>query len=338
MLANSSPPAATSAPYHVAFVLVPHFSMLAFTSAIEPLRAANLLSEQRLYSWELLSFDGGPVSASNSVRVEPDGAFSQCRIADAIIVCSGLWAERVREPSLVRWLKERSRRRIPIGAICTGALVLARAGLLDGYRCTVHWENVESFVEEFPNLQLTATLYEFDRDRFTCSGGTAPLDMMLYAIHERHGAELGIRVAEFMLHAVPRMPHDAQRLSLQYRTGLSHPKLLAVIAQMEAFLESPVSLRELGAGVGLSTRQLERLFQTHLGTTPKRYYLELRLKRARLLLRQTTMPILQVAVACGFTSPSHFAQAYGKLFLRSPRIERAALRLSDEIDIAAKRI
>lgn len=312
---------------HVCFVLIPNFSMMAFTSAVEPLRAANRLSGSALYSWQLVSVDGEPVTASNGVRVQPDGDINSARDRAVIVVCAGLGVERFDDARLNRWLRGKASSNAALGAICTGSWVLARAGVLQGYHCTIHWENVEGFVEEFPHLHLTATLFEIDRHRFTCSGGTAPLDMMLHAIRQRHGDALAIRVAEQMLHSIPRQPLDPQRLSLRHRTGLSHPKLLAVIAQMEAFLENPVTLDELGIEVSLSTRQLERLFRNQIGVTPKHYYLQLRLKRAQFLLHQTSLPILQVAVACGFTTGSHFAKTYRTMFGESPRVARASLRL-----------
>ncbi len=310
-------------PQKIAFLLIPNFSMMAFTSSVEPLRAANRLSGEALYAWRTVSIDGEPVQASNGIVVVPDGSINDDIEAKTLFVCAGIRAERFDDKAVFGRLRELSRRGIALGGVCTGSLMLARAGLLDGYRCTIHWENIEGFVEDFPKLNTTATLFEIDRDRYTCSGGTAPLDMMIYAISRDFSDKLAIGVAEQMLHSFVRQPHDAQRMSIQYRTGISNPKLLAVIAYMEAYLESPVTLTELASSVSLSVRQLERLFRQHLGKTPMRYYLELRLQRAQLLLRQTTMPILQVAVASGFASASHFARCYREFFKCAPRAERA---------------
>lgn len=306
----------------IAFLLLPDFSMMAFTSSVEPLRAANRLSGKKLYTWHIMTHDGQPTKASNGIAIVPDGSLFDDFDAQTLFVCAGVRAERFSNQKVFDRLRELSRRNIALGGVCTGSLALARAGLLDGYRCTIHWENMEGFVEDFPRLDITATLFEIDRDRYTCSGGTAPLDMMIYAISRDFSDQLAIGVAEQMLHSFVRQPHDAQRMSIQYRTGISNPKLLAVIAYMEAYLESPVALGELAKSVELSIRQLERLFRNHLGKTPTKYYLELRLQRARLLLRQTTMPILQVAVASGFASASHFARCYRELFACAPRSER----------------
>lgn len=309
-------------PQEIIFLLIPQFSMIAFTTSVEPLRVANRVAERELYAWRTLSIDGGPVVASNGISVTAAGAIAEVADAHTVIVCGGIRTESFRDRMVTGWL--RARCGAAMGGVCTGPLLLARAGLLDGYRCTIHWLNMESFVEEFPDHHITATLFEVDRDRYTCSGGTAPLDMMLYLIARDHGSELAIGVAEQMVHTIMRHPHDPQRLGLRHRVGISHPKLLAAIAAMEAYLETPLSIEDIAASVELSERQLERLFRTYLGRTPRRYYLELRLKRARLLLSQTSMPILHVAVVCGFTSASHFAKCYRELFGRSPRSERRA--------------
>jgi len=310
-------------PEQVEYLILPNFSMMAFTSSIEPLRAANLLSGRELYAWRTYSIDGAAVTASNGITVAPHGALADAGQAATLFVCAGVGVENFDDASVNARLRELAHRGVALGGVCTGALVLARAGLLDGYRCTIHWENVEGFVEEFPELHVTATLFETDRGRYTCSGGTAPLDMMINAIARAHGDDLALRVAELLLHNSVRHPHDMQRMPLQHRLGISHPKLLAVIAHMEAYIESPVPVCELAESVQISNRQLERLFQERLGKTPSRYYLELRLHRARLLLLQTSMSVLQVAVAAGFTSASHFARCYRNYFGKSPTVERA---------------
>lgn len=312
-------------PQHIAFLLIPNFSMMAFTSSIEPLRAANRESGRELYSWMTLSADGQEVTASNGVVLNPAGSVHDDFAADVLFVCAGLRASRFRDERTFGRLRALSRAGMAMGGVCTGPLLLARAELLKGYRCTIHWENVSAFLEMYPRLDITATLYEVDRDRYTCSGGTAPLDMMINSIALDHGQDLAVQVSELMLHHVMRHPHDTQRLSVQHRTGISHPKLLGAIAHMEAYLENPVAVPDLAEASGLSKRQLERLFRDKLGKTPSRYYLELRLARARLLLRQTEMPILQVAVASGFHSASYFARCYREQFGHSPKEERLSL-------------
>jgi len=220
------------------------------------------------------------------------------------------------------WLRRLDRKGINIGALCTGSHVLARAGLLEGYRCTIHWENITGFIEEFPGIEITNELFEIDRNRFTCSGGTAALDMMLNLIGRQHGHELAAAVSEQFIHERIRDEHDHQRMALTARLGVRHPKLIQVIKLMEQHLEEPLDRAALAQRVRLSTRQLERLFGKYLGRSPARYYLELRLNRARLLLLQTNMSVIDVALACGFVSASHFSKCYRDFFGKTPRKER----------------
>lgn len=317
----------TQSTQHIVFLLLPDFSMLAFTSSVEPLRAANRESDQALYSWQTLSVDGAPVAASNGVVITPACGLEEFWRADVLFVCAGVGANRFNDANTLAILRKLARGGMPLGGICSGTLALARAGLLDGYRCTIHWQYVELFAEQYPQLDITATLFEIDRNRYTCSGGTAPLDMMINSIAADHGDELAIRAAEQMLHTLVRHPYDTQRMPVKYRLGITNPKLLGAIAHMEAYLEQPLSQQALAAALAVSPRQLERLFRENLNTTPSRYYLDLRLRRARLLLCETEMPIVQVAVATGFTSASHFASRYREHFNRAPRDERRELGL-----------
>lgn len=304
------------------FLLLPQFSMLAFSSAVEPLRAANRLSGQRLYDWKILTADGQPIHSSSRMHLLPDAGLENCGRLDFLIVVAGLAAQKLRDPAVIAALRRFERSGCRLGALSTGSYLLAWAGLLDGFRCTVHWENLDSFREDFPDLDVTGELFEVDGARLTCSGGTASLDMMLSLIGEDHGRSLAAQVAEQFIHERIRDTHDHQRMSLQGRLGISHPKLLQVISLMEDFLEEPLARAELARRAGLSTRQLERLFRRYLGRTPTRYYLELRLHRARALLTQTSMSILNVALACGFVSASHFSKCYREFFNKMPREER----------------
>ena len=304
------------------FLLLPQFSMLAFSSAVEPLRAANRLSGRALYDWRILTADGRPIHSSSRMHLLPDGGLDDCGRLDFLFVVAGLAVQRLREPAVIAALRRLARGGCRLGALSTGSYLLAWAGLLDGFRCTVHWENLDAFREDFPDLDVTGELFEIDGPRLTCSGGTASLDMMLSLIAQSHGRDLAAQVAEQFIHERIRDTHDHQRMSLQGRLGISHPKLLQVIAMMEAHLEEPLARAELARRAGLSTRQLERLFRRYLGRTPTRYYLELRLHRARALLTQTAMSILNVALACGFVSASHFSKCYREFFHKMPREER----------------
>lgn len=320
-------PAAETAAETILFLLIPDFSMIAFTSAIEPLRIANRLSGRRLYAWRLVSRDGAPVVASNGIAIQVEAGVAAHEPMAAgplptIVLCGGLGSERFKDPALFAWLRRWNRRGAAIGALCTGAHVLARAGLLDGHRCTIHWENLPGFTEAFPEIEVTADLFEIDRNRFTCSGGTAALDLMLHRIALAHGEDLATRVSEQCILDRIRGPQDRQRMPLRLRLGVHHPKLLRAVELMEANIEEPLSQAALARDVGLSRRQLERLFRRHLARTPAQYYLEVRLERARHLLRQTDLPIMSVACAAGFISASHFTTCYRQLFGKTPRAER----------------
>ena len=315
-----------SLPERVGFFLVPQFAMLSFASALEPLRSANRLSGRALYSWHILSKDGGPVLASNGIPVVSEASIDQAPALDALVVCAGIDAHLYEDRAVFAWLRRMARRPIEIGAISLGPYVLARAGLLDGYRCTLHWENLSGFMEAFPELDVTSELFEIDRDRFTCSGGIAGLDLMLQLIQREHGADLATAVSEQFIHERIRDRHDRQRMALPARLGVRHPKLLSVVKRMEQTLEEPVSCADLARDVKLSGRQLERLFRKYLGRTPTRYYLDLRLKHARLLLLQTDMSVLDVALAAGFVSASHFSKCYREQFDKTPREERGGER------------
>jgi transcriptional regulator GlxA family with amidase domain len=315
-------------PRWIGFLLIPRFSMIAFASAIEPLRIANRLAERRLYEWRLFSVDGEAETASNGISIMPYGRIADLASYRTIVVCSGMDVERYDVSRVSGWLRRLDRLGCNIGAICTGAHVLARAGLLNGYRCTIHWESLAGFLEEFPDIEVSTDLFEIDRSRFTCSGGTAAIDMMLYLIAAQHGEALATAVSEQLILDRMRDAHDRQRMPLRTRLRVSNPKLIEAIGLMESHLEDALTQEDLAMSVGLSRRQLERLFRRYLGRSPARYYLELRLHRARLLLHQTDMSIIDVALACGFVSASHFSKCYRHMYGRTPRAERTLPRVA----------
>lgn len=319
-----------TAPHRIGFYLVPQFSMIAFASAVEPLRLANRVNGSGLFEFYNYSLDGRPVAASNGMTINVDGRLADQEALSAIFVCGGLDVQRYAPRALLTQLRRLAAAGTNVGAMCTGTHVLARAGLLAGYRCTIHWENLSSFHEEFPTVDVTSELFEIDRNRFTCAGGTAAVDMMLNLIALQAGHSIAAAVADQLIHHRIRDGHEGQRMGLRSRLGIAHPKLLAVLARMEDMIETPVDCRTLAAGVGLSSRQLERLFRKYLARTPSRYFLDLRLDRARFLLLQTALPILSVAVACGFVSAAHFSKCYRDRFERRPIDERQRQPRSDE--------
>jgi transcriptional regulator GlxA family with amidase domain len=308
------------------FFLTPSFTMVAFTNAVEPLRLANREAGRPLYAWRLVSKDGGPVTASNGISVNVDAAIRDCEPAPGtrpiVVLCGGIGTERYQDRDLFAWLRRHDRHGAEIGALCTGAHALARAGLLDGHRCTIHWENLPGLAEEFPEIEVTGDLFESDGKRFTCSGGAAAFDLMLHRIGLRHGEELAARISELCILDRIRRPDDRQRMPLPLRLGVHHPKLIRAVETMEANIEEPLRQEALAGRIGLSRRQLERLFRRHLGRTPAQFYLESRLERARHLIHQTDLPIMSIACATGFVSASHFSTCYRQMFGRTPRTER----------------
>ncbi len=314
----------------IVFFLVPDFTMVAFATAIEPLRIANRMLGFEAYRWRLASADGRPVRASNAVECAVDTSLDDERRKLAgpdrpsmVVVCSGVNVETYSNRSVFAWLREEYNRGVAIGGLCTGAHVLASAGLLSNRRCAIHWENLPGFSEKYPKANVFADLFEVDQNIYTCAGGTASLDMMLKLIGDDFDETIVNRVCEQMLTDRVRSPTDRQRQALRARLGVQNAKVLSIIELMEANLAEPLSLVEIADGVGLSRRQIERLFRQEMGRSPARYYLEIRLDRARHLLVQSSLPGVEVAVACGFVSASHFSKCYRELYARSPQQERA---------------
>ncbi|MDP6707671.1 MAG: GlxA family transcriptional regulator [Alphaproteobacteria bacterium] len=294
----------------IGFFLTPTFSMFSFVAALEPLRVANRLAGRNLYQWRVFSADGLPVPSSSGIAQAADAAIREAARYPVMIVVGPFDPTAYDEPQVFAWLRRLARHGAELGGLCTGGHILARAGLLNGYRCTVHWENMTGFTHAFPEIELSDELYQIDRSRFTASGGTASLDVMLALIARDHGQALAAEVSESLLVERMRQPDEGQRMARQERLGASHPKLVHCIAEMEQNLERPWSPAQLAAAVGISQRQLERLFRRHLQTTPRQYYSALRLKAARRMLEQTAMPIAEIALACGFSSPAYFSLQY----------------------------
>lgn len=307
--------------HHFCFFLLPGFSMMGLMSAIEPLRVANRFHAH--YSWRLLSDDGQAVPASNGMSLNVDDALDD-ELADAsLFVVAGFDPLATFSPQLASRLRRADRECRVLGGIDTGSFVLAETGLLDArQRFTLHWEALDAFRERYPQLQPTQELFEIDGRRITSAGGTSSLDLMLGLIGRDHGEPLSIQVSEQFVLGRIRTRLDHQRMQVSSRYGIHDKKLALVIAEMERCTEEPRSPGQLADTVGITTRQLERLFRQHLNTTPITFYLGLRLDKARHLLRQSDLSVLEVALACGFESASYFARRYRTRFAVSPRQDR----------------
>ncbi len=311
-------------PRRFVFVLIENFTLLSFSSALDALRIANRMSGKKLYDWIFIGENEEFVSCSAGTQFKLDNSLIELHRDDTILLCGGTSIQESTSRKLVGWLRREARRGLIIGGLCTAAYPMAKAGLLDEKKATIHWENQDSFAEEFLEVELTKTVFVCDGNRYTTAGGTSSIDLLLKIIADEHGEELANAVADQMIYSSIRTDQDTQRLSVPTRIGVRHPKLSKVIQMMEINIEEPISPSILAKDVGMSTRQLERLFRRYLDRSPKRYYMELRLQKARNLLMQTDMSVINVALACGFASPSHFSKCYRAHYDTTPYRERGS--------------
>ncbi|GIR84459.1 MAG: AraC family transcriptional regulator [Rhodobacterales bacterium] len=312
------------APRRFVFVLMENFTLLSFSSALDALRIANRMSGKTLYEWTFIGENEGVVSCSAGTQFKLDNSLIELHRDDTVLLCGGTSIQEATTKKLIGWLRREARRGLTIGGLCTAAYPMAKAGLLDDKKATIHWENQDSFAEEFLEVELTKTVFVCDGNRYTTAGGTSSIDLLLKIIADEHGEELANAVADQMIYSSIRTDQDTQRLSVPTRIGVRHPKLSKVIQMMEINIEEPISPSVLAKDVGMSTRQLERLFRRYLDRSPKRYYMELRLQKARNLLMQTDMSVINVALACGFASPSHFSKCYRAHYDTTPYRERGS--------------
>ncbi|MEP5632848.1 MAG: GlxA family transcriptional regulator [Tateyamaria sp.] len=317
-------------PRQFVFVLLDNFTLLCFSAALESLRIANRMAERELYSWRIIGEGGDVAHCSAGTGFKLDGDLDEVGRDDIIMLCGGINVQAATTKRLLSWLRREARKGPSVAGLCTAAYSLAKAGLLDGKRATIHWENQDSFTEDFPEVELTKSVFVIDEKRLTTAGGTSSIDLMLKLIANHHGEQLANSVADQLIYSSIRTDQDTQRLSVPTRIGVRHPKLSQVIQIMEQNIEEPISPSVLAKDVAMSTRQLERLFRRYLNRSPKRYYMELRLQKARNLLMQTDMSVINVALACGFASPSHFSKCYRAHYDTTPYRERGthAARLS----------
>lgn len=305
-----------------AFLLVDKFPLFSLAAAIDICRSANRLLGRDFYRWVTVSADGDVVTASNGIPVKIDHAVADMPQADILFVAVGLTPEFPGKSKVLGALRSWGRRGGALGSLSIGTYLLAEAGQLDGYRCTIHWENRAGFVERFPEIDCTGHVFEIDRKRYTCAGGTTTIDLMLEIVRVDLGSNIANGVANQFQYERIRSPVDRQRVGPERDLTGKSEKLRRIVELMADHLDEPLSAVQLAKSAGLSVRQVERLFLRHLTVTPGRYYMRLRLERARELLRQTNMPILDVAIATGFTSHSYFAQSYRLQFGRPPSEER----------------
>lgn len=309
-------------PYRVGFLLIENFTLIALATAVEPLRMANQLTGTELYTWQLLTADGRAARASDGITMVPDATIGPDQAFDLVIVVAGVDVTQSFSKQEVNWLRSLARRHVSLGAVCTGAYVLASAGLLDGYSCSAHWECLEALQEGFPRVQTNNRLFTLEGERMTCTGGSVPMHMMLSFLARRHGQALTNAISDMFVCDRLREETERQPIPMCQQLVAAQSQLAEVAQLMAANIEEPLELQELATLAGISRRQLERLFLKHLECTPSRYYLWLRLSRARRLLKQTSCSIVEIAAMCGFVSATHFSRCYRRTMGRAPRAER----------------
>jgi len=311
------------APRQLGFVLIPRFNMTALTATLEPLRIANYISGRPLYAWRFLSPGGQTMTASNGMELGT-APLPRTSDLDAAFVCGSWNAQHHEDAALLGWLRRQDRAGVALGAMDIGTWILARAGLLDGHRATIHWYAIHAFAEAFPAITVSEQLFVTDRNRTTIAGGIAGLDAMLADVRARHGDQLALEIADQVMHHPVREATAPQRTALGGRREVAHPLLRRAVAMMEQHLEEPLAIPVIAARLKVSQRKLERLFRAHTGTSAVGHYRMLRLELARVMLTHTALPVRDVALACGFSSLSHFAKSFSAQFGKRPRDYREA--------------
>ena len=309
----------TTTPLQVSFVMIPRFNMLTLTTMIEPMRIANYLAPQPLYRWDHRSPEPGRVTASNGLQVDCLALDERGSPPPGIVIVLGSWgAEHYQNPALFNWLRRRARTGARLVGVELGGYALANAGLLAGHRATTHWSCKAGFAEAFPNIEVCEQLYTVGKGLMTCAGGTAGLDLMLHLLAAQHGEQLAAEVAAQIMHHPRRPPEGAQRYSTGSIEDEVHPDVRAAMSILEARIEEPMTIRQLCRKLGVSQRQLERLFRRDTGCTIVQFSKLLRLQYARVLLTSTAMSIREVSASCGFNSMSYFSLCFLKTFGKKP--------------------
>lgn len=313
------------------FLLLPEFTLLAFSAALDPLRIANQLAQKPLYGWLALSENGRPVSSSSGIDIDVHASLSELSPDTYLFVCSGNHGTQAASDAVMADIRRHARFGGNLGGICTGAATLARAGLLAGKTFTLHWENQPGFIEEFPELVPTTQRFEQDETLLTCGGGVAATEMMIAIIAEDYGEDFAIAVSDMCLNGPDVSSRSEQRSSIAKAISTRNPRILAVLRAMYDNIETPLTLNELAQSVGISRRQIERQFKQLLNEAPAQTYRNIRLERGRTLLMETNLSVMEVAMAAGFNSNSIFSRHYKERYGETPYGHRGRLRTPDDI-------
>lgn len=311
-----------NSPQTIGFLVIPGLALMSYASAIEPLRAANHFVGRELYRWVHITHKDPVVSTSCGATLPCAARVGDDLDLDLLLVCAGGNPAPFAHRPTLAWLRRLAQRGLRIGGVSGGPFILARAGIMGGYRMTIHWEHAQAFAEEFPDLLLTRARYVIDRNRVTCAGGVAPLDMMHALIAERHGTAMANRTTDWFLHTEILPGGGPQRASIGERHGIHRRDLIAALELMQDHLSEPLDRAAVARSMGLSTRQLDRLFAQHLGRSFTEHSRAIRLEAAGELLRHSALTITEIAIACGFANASHFSTCYKAETGMSPSTER----------------
>lgn len=311
-------------PFNVTFLVVPRFNMSTLMTMIEPMRIANYLSPKPIYAWEIVSFDGQEVTASNGFSLPAQVPANRNRRGEVIFVMGSWGAESYRNPTLFSWIRRQMREGARICAVELGTYLAARAGILAGKKVTTHWSYGPGFQEQFPDIEFVEQLFTVDDTVMTCSGGLAGLDLVLRLIGEQNGEDLAAEISDQLMHHPIRSANVPQRRMMGKSTDALPPMVRQAITLIESNISEPLSVPDMAETLGLSQRQMERQFKQAIGCTVVQFGLLLRLQHARVLLISTDLSVRDIATASGFNTLSHFAFSFGKCFGRRPSEYRQA--------------
>ncbi len=306
----------------IGFFVTPEFSPLGVLGAIEALRIANRLAGKPLYGWDIVSLEGEPVKSANGLTFMAGTSLPDATGFDLVFICAGFFPENFCDEKTLNCVRKLERHGTSIGAICTGTEILAKAGIIKDRKCTIHSDHLPGLREAYPKLEIVSGIYSIDRGLFTCAGGTSAIDLFVQLIAIDHGEKLAVAAAHELQHDRIRKPEDPQSKSKRMGLRLRAPKLARALDLMEQNIETPLTSNEIAGKIGITQRQLQRIFQKQLGRAPVQIYTKLRLDHSRSLLLQTELSIIEIAVASGFGSHGQFSKRYRAAFGYSPHFER----------------
>lgn len=292
---------------------------MSYSSAMEPLRAANLLAGRVLYDIRHIPVSGARSRSSSGAQIGANAFLGEQMDFDLILVVAGGALADSNNPRLTAWLRLLAQRDVLIGGVSGGPLILARAGIMEGRRMTVHWEHAPALARVSSRLVVERSLYVMDRDRLTCAGGAAALDMMHALITEHHGVEFARKISDWFLHTDIRPGEGPQRSGIAAHYNVTEVAVIKAIEAMENHIADPLELAQIAVLCGLSSRQISRLFNKHLGISTVSFYRQMRLRKARDLLNDTGFTIQEIAMATGFANGAHLSQRFTDYFSQSPK-------------------